>query len=162
MISFEDFQKRTDVITGSEADLIRDKYITKFVDIYSDYYKKYITIKELFKDGQFYVGYLWDCLKCPELKTEKQIIDSVELMGGQVIYVLWDLHSSEKILIKDYWKFPKEAVLRIRCDDLLAGLKYLPEDIYLFDKEFIWSLIFTHEYYDDGSRYCLKAKAACS
>ena len=71
------------------------------------------------------------------------------------IYVFWDIHSSEKIWIKDYWKFDKDAVLRMSMDTLLAGCEFLPEDIYICDSTFQWTFVMTHEEIEN-KRYCLK------
>jgi len=66
---------------------------------------------------------------------------------------LWDIHTCEKILIEDYWKFPKERVIKVDVTSLKEGLEYLPEDIYIFNYDFSWTYILTHE--DDGKgRIC--------
>ena len=69
---------------------------------------------------------------------------------------MWDMHSCEKIWIPDYWKFPKTKIL---CTDAWTeSLKYkLPEDVYVFDDTFSWSVIFTHETNEKEERYCLLA-----
>ncbi len=73
--------------------------------------------------------------------------------------MLWDLHSNERIYVADYWKFPKEAVLLLSATDLAAGLDFLPDDIYVFDRTFDWSIVFTHEYTADQRRYCRLTKS---
>lgn len=37
----------------------------------------------------------------------------------------------------------------------MSNLTYLPEDIYIFDKSFKWTIILTHEEVE-GERYCFK------
>lgn len=57
----------------------------------------------------------------------------------------WDIHSCERILIPDYWKFPKKSCLELNFNDLCSNRKFLPEDIYIFDRSFKWTIVFTHE-----------------
>ena len=68
--------------------------------------------------------------------------------------MFWDIHSCERILIKDYWRFEKDAVLQMSMNLLLENEMYLPEDIYIVDKDFSWTMVKTHEDID-GKRYCL-------
>ena len=84
--------------------------------------------------------------------------------------------SERKIVIPNYWKFPKDTVLRVPSAALVRALGYswhdavdgraiLPEDLYLFDVDMTFSLIPTHEHrYEDspeyqqyGERCCLRA-----
>ena len=154
MITCRKLRQRTDIITGDEADLIREKYISRFVDPESDHYMRYIAELREFSDGLYYTGYLWDCLKSAVQVEEEDVYD-MEL--DRIVYVLWDLHSSDRIHIEDYWKFPRRAILRLRFCDLVEGRECLPEDIYIFDEELTWSLILTHEYDDKGNRFCYRA-----
>lgn len=67
---------------------------------------------------------------------------------------MWDIHSCDKILIPNYWKFPKTQVLY--TDGWKEIFKNdLPEDIYVFDETFCWSVVYTHETDEDDKRYCL-------
>lgn len=69
---------------------------------------------------------------------------------------MWDVHSCDRILIPNYWKYPKSSVLHVDCwDDKI--LYTLPEDIYLFDDSLNWTYILTHETNATGSRYCVFA-----
>lgn len=72
------------------------------------------------------------------------------------VFVFWDIHSCERILIEDYWKFDKDSVIEIDFNVLLEGETYLPEDFYIFDKNMTWTLIKTHEDIN-GHCYCLKS-----
>lgn len=156
MLTLQSLRDQAVVITGEEAGRLRQAYIDRFVNTSSDYYKKYIAIKTQFSDGLLYTGYLWDSLKHPEQVKEDQIFDP-QLMD-KTVYVFWDLHSAERIFVKDYWKFPKDAVLKLKYRDLLAGREFLPEDFYIFDETMNWSIIFTHEYDEnDNSAWYLKA-----
>jgi hypothetical protein len=155
-ISLEEFRSRFAMITGEEAKTYRDRYIQNFVNTSSEYFKQRIATMKNYRDGYFYDGYLWDCLWKVKLINEMRAKES--LSQHQAVNAFWDLHSDEKINIKSYWKFPKEAILKGMASDLLLGLDYLPKDIYIFDDEYTWTLVFTHEYLDDGNRYCLMAE----
>ncbi len=155
MSSLEEFQQKTIVIQGERADILRQAYIDRFVDTESELYKTRIAVRRPFRDGLFYTGYLWECLKHSERIAEDQIND--DRLLDKIVYVFWDLHSSEKIWIKDYWKFPKDAVLQLKYRDVLQGSQYLPEDIYIFDDSMEWSLIFTHETDLDNVRFYFRA-----
>lgn len=155
MTSFEDFQRMVTVLLGREAADIRANYINRFVDSSSEYFHKYIATTRQFRDGLCYHGYLWDSLKQRERVPESSIFDKNLL--NENVYVLWDIHSAEKIFIEDYWKFPKESVLSGRYGDLLSGIEYLPEDLYICDEQMNWSLILTHEYDNAGERVYYRA-----
>ena len=73
------------------------------------------------------------------------------------VFVFWDIHMKERILIENYWNFGKETVLKLYYKELLENMNYLPEDIYIFDESLTWTLILTHEYIDDNTRWCLKS-----
>ena len=156
-ISLEEFRRRITAILGEDADEIRSRYIKSFVNTEADHYRERIAQKRRFADGSYYVGYLWDFLKQAtpifEEEAKKKLAQKERLL-----YVFWDLHSAERILVKDYWKFPKDAVLVLSVSDLIAGMEFLPEDIYIFDDRFDWSIILTHEYTTDQKRWCREAK----
>ncbi len=162
MLSLQNFKQRVTVIIGDGADRIRDRYIDRFVDTGSEYYVAHIETRKRYRNGVYYFGYLWDTLERGRVIPEAEILDRPDL-AGETVYVLWDLHSEQKILIEDYWKFPREAVLELAYRDLMAGLEYLPEDIYIFDRDYTWSQILTHESWEahDGweanPHLCLEA-----
>ncbi len=156
MLSLGEFKERVTVITGAEADRIRDRYIERFVDTASEWYRAHIATRKRYRDGVYYSGYLWETLKNYRVIQEADILGDRDLLDGQ-IYAMWDLHSQEKILIGDYWKFPRGAVLQLAYDDLIAGLDHLPEDLYIFDREYSRSLILTHEHSETNSRICVEA-----
>ena len=140
------------VLDLKKSDELRDEYIKSFIDTSSSYYKEDIEQKTLFSDGFCYIGYLWDCLLKPTIISEYKANHFLEDKG--IVYIMWDIHSSERIFIDDYWKFPKNQIL---CtDEKIESLKSdLPEDIYVFDDTFSWTVVFTHEYNDKDRRYCL-------
>ena len=67
---------------------------------------------------------------------------------------MWDVNSKDYIFIPDYWKYPKEAVLSISVEEFKKIKDTLPEDVYLYDNSFSWSIALTHEYSDEDERYC--------
>ncbi len=152
MFTLEDFRERVTVITGPEADHIRDRYIGRFIDTSSEHYATYIATRTQYRDGLYYSGYLWDSLKCGQVIPEAKILNRPD-PESETVYVMWDLHSDEHIFIEEYWKFPRDAVLELTYRDLMAGLCYLPEDIYIFDRDYTWSLILTHESWEAHARY---------
>ena len=142
-----EFKKRCSVLERSQADALRSCFIEKFVDTKSTHYKETIECPREFKDGLLYTGYLWDCarkfdlISIGEFKSEVQNIDQ--------IFVMWDLHSCERILIENYWIYEKCDVLTLTGKTLIAGMGFLPEDIYVFDVGFRHVFALTHEYKGD-------------
>ena len=131
---------------------IRDKYCSAFCKIECDRYKEAIVKRHEYSDGLCYNGYLWDYLCTPVQVEEHTLISKIQELKD--IYVLWDIHSAERIFIEDYWKFGKDAVLLLDGNTLIEMLHILPEDIYIFDSSYTWTMILTHEYIED-KRYCL-------
>lgn len=143
------------VLGQSKSDILRNEYISAFVNCDSPHYKKFIEQKRMFTDGMCYVGYLWDCLLNMDVISEYRA--KMMLTEKRDVFIMWDIHSCERIFIPDYWKYPKTSVLYAAewSDSLMSDL---PEDLYLFDETFMWSVIFTHETNDKGRRYCLYAE----
>jgi len=151
-MELDEFKKSIEVVENEHAEDIRKRYIKEFVNTKKEYYDKYINKLQEFEDGFCYTGYLWDCI------VESQVVD-FEFIKSQKnnladVFVFWDIHTKERIFIKDYWKFNKNDILKLDFNTLINNLKYLPEDIYIFDQSFRWTLILTHEYFDSG-RWCL-------
>jgi len=156
-LDFDKFTPLVRIVNGVEAKALRDKFIARFIATDKEWYKVHIAQKHNFSDGWYYTGYLWECLKKFELLRIKQVISELEKID-QLVYVLWDLHSAWQERLKNYWKFPKESVLNLQGKELVQGVRYLPEDIYIFDARYDWTLILTHE--DNGKdRICYKAFA---
>ena len=38
------------------------------------------------------------------------------------VLVFWDIHSSDKIWIKDYWKFGKDSMIKLKYSNFLDNL----------------------------------------
>ena len=140
------------ILDAIKSDELRSEYIQSFVDTTKDYYLELIKHKTEFSDGLCYIGYLWDCLKNPKVISEAEA--SLILQGKQNLYIMWDIHSCERILIPNYWKYPKTSVLSTEMWSV-SFKEELPEDIYLFDDTFSWSVIFTHETDEQNNNFCL-------
>lgn len=153
-IALREFRHNVRVLTGQEAHSIRNRYMKRFVDINSEYYKHWIENKQQYPDGRFYSGYLWDALRKVEQIGMSNILSSFR--GDELIYAFWDVHSDTKVFISNYWVFPKDAVLQTDYGTLLMGLAHLPQDIYVTDIMMEESVVFTHEHDDNGKMYVVK------
>lgn len=153
-ITLAEFRLRVTILEDSDQRKLRSRYIAKFINTSHELYHKYIEETKMCVDGKCYTGYLWDFLKDPVLISW----DEIERLGKSLgdVYVFWDIHSCERILIPDYWKFEKNAALKLSFPDLLEGLSFLPEDIYICNEDLEWTLILTHEDID-GVPYYLKS-----
>lgn len=147
------FNNSIRILEQIESQRLRDDFISKFVDVNGEYFKMNILSQKQYVDGICYDGYLWDCLSECTVINENYI--KILSNGFEKVFVMWDIHSCEKIGISDYWRFGKNSILSGRFHTFLEGEKYLPEDIYFFDETMTWCLIKTHEDYY-GERYCLK------
>lgn len=142
------------VILGEEAKVIRNIFISTFVDTESDYYKNRIKHMVQFSDGMRYTGYLWDCLVKSERISYANLIHHLE---ERKIYAFWDIHSADRIWIPNYWKYPIDAVLLICPGELQSVMPTLPEDCYFFDDALSWAFVVTHEECKPGKRLCYRA-----
>lgn len=131
-MDFKTFQSNLKVLDKQTGNTIRSKYINEFVNTEHEQYHQQIQLKHKFRDGYCYAGYLWDYIKNPIIIDKKYF----EVLADKInrVFVFWDIHSCERILIEDYWKFDKDSVIEIDFNVLLEGEAYLPEDIYIFDK----------------------------
>ncbi len=150
-MDLDELKRKSVIHDKKSADEIRKRYIETFVNTEKSSYHDQIEKLQKFTDGYCYVGYLWDFLREPEMVEESLIYSYRDKMKS--IYVFWDIHSSEKIWIKDYWKFDKDAVLWMSMDTLLAGCEFLPEDIYIRDITFQWTFVMTHEEIENREKY---------
>ncbi|MDR3292903.1 MAG: hypothetical protein LBT20_02230 [Clostridiales bacterium] len=144
-----------EIILNSES--IRKNYIEVFVNK-NDYFYESIDRLRQFKDGLCYEGYLWDCLKNYTRVSSLYCHAFLDNLTDD-FYVMRDIHSAEKIFIEDYWKYPKEAVLKLSCKEFKTLQDRLPEDVYLFDLTYSWTVVFTHEYNEKkNKRYCFTGR----
>lgn len=155
-MDFDTFKANLVVIDNTQGSSLRERYIETFVDTNHKWYHDRIGARRKYIDGYCYEGYLWDCLKNKELVSAEYIKELSENVG--TVYVFWDMHSCERIFIEDYWKFAKDAVLELKFDTLIQGREFLPEDIYIFDNSFKWTLVLTHEDIDGAPYYLIMNK----
>ena len=139
------------ILDFTVSDSLRRKYVDTFVDVLSAYYIEHIKHKTIYSDGLCYTGYLWDCLINPHI-IEENSANSL-LKAKENVLIMWDIHSCERIFVPDYWKYPKTSVIYTKHFDDVS--QSLPEDVYVFDDSFTWSVVYTHETNANGSRYCL-------
>lgn len=137
------------ILTFNKSASLRIKFINSFIKTESDYYKKYILEKKMFSDGMCYIGYLWDCLHHSKNISPQESLTFLETKKN--IYIMWDIHSKDRIFIPNYWKYPKHSILKV---DFWSESYFrdLPEDIYLFDETFSWCIVYTHEEIEDNTR----------
>lgn len=103
---FDDFKEQIIVFTAEESNLLRSLYIEKFIDTNKEYYIQNILIRTSYVDGYCYTGYLWDCLFQYNRVTIQNVFE--KLAPYKEVLVFWDIHTCERILIENYWRFPKE------------------------------------------------------
>ena len=147
-----------EIIDNHRSAVLRKKYINSFINTHSAIYIQYISKLTQYKDGLCYQGYLWDCFVDANNISEKECLR--QLTKFTYFWVFWDIHSCENILIPNYWKYPKTAVLRMDYEEYLKLAPTLPEDIYCFDETFKWSIALTHEFVG-SNRFCYFAHPAC-
>lgn len=153
-ITFNEFKQQAIVYPKEDSYLFRNSYISKFVNTNSEHYKKYIESVKEYSDGTCYTGYLWDCLINPVVISIEDVTGKYSFLGN--VLVFWDIHTKDRILIDDYWKFGKDTVIEIAFNTLLDNLNYLPEDIYICNRSLDWTLVLTHED-NNGKRICVKS-----
>lgn len=143
------------IIHSEMASIIRSYYVKAFINVNCEYYQKNISKLREYSDGMFYDGYLWDCYKKPLLKDEQSLMTILESKGS--VFIMWDLHSSEKVLLPHGFEFSGNPILGVNNTELQRLLPLLPEDLYFFDDTYLWTVALTHEYLDDDQRYCMLA-----
>jgi hypothetical protein len=151
--SLETFAASVQQLPPGDADDVRSRFVAERVDTETAEAKQHLRLEPR-PDGLVYRGYLWDFLASSEVASEDEIWRRVESVPH--LLAMWDLHSKDRVWTPDYFKFPKGTVLRADPATLRRGLKYLPEDLYLFDDSCSWAGVLTHEWIDD-KRFCLWA-----
>lgn len=143
------------VLDIKRSNIIREKFISTFIDVKSDHYINYIKNVYQHSDGLCYDGYLWDCFVNASSISENESVDILNKQKN--IYIMWDINSSDNIFVENYWKYPKSGII---YDDIFKQelRKELPEDIYIFDESFSWCVVYTHETDYNDNPYCLFVK----
>lgn len=158
-MNFKEFNSLIKIINGDKAQDMRNEYIKYFINKNSDIYTNNICKKKKYSDGLYYSGYLWESLLSATVINEKILLGQMSLIKNELL-LLWDLHSKEKIEVKDYWRFPREVILLGFARDFISGLEFLPEDIYFFDTQCERSYILTHESTIGDARLCYLATSS--
>lgn len=150
------FRRAVRVLPNRKAASLRDEFVRTFLRTNTEFFKNNIQRKRRCFDGLCYSGYIWDCVGRYSRISLKTLLR--RLLKYEKVYVFWDVHSRDKILIRDCWLFPKHAVLEMTAETLTANFVFLPEDIYIFDSTLSWALIKTHEYDQNGDDIFLAAR----
>jgi len=150
--SIEAFEAAIRVVPSAEAEGLRARFIERRLDSQDAEQASHALRLRRFSDGLAYTGYLWDFLMDKHVVSEETLWQNLQCASD--VYAMWDLHSTERIRIPDYFKFPRATVIQTTPATLRRGLAYLPEDLYIFDESCSWSAALTHEWPDDR-RFCL-------
>jgi hypothetical protein len=149
-MNLESFKELVQVFDEVKSNELRKKYKDTFINQKEEDYERHIGFKE--SEGiQYYDGYLWDFLIIFHAVLEDEIYQNLKNLD-QKVYVMWDLHSKER----SYPNFRRDVEINVNSIDLLHGLEFLPEDIYIFDDSFQWTMILTHEDTREETRACFK------
>lgn len=155
-----DFLKeRSVLLTDKESNIIREKFISIFVDTTTDYFKEYISNNTAeYKQGKFYFGYLWDTLREYKRVKRNEDLNFLDNLRENKVYVMSDLHSKERLGNAEFLLpfFPINLIIVAKLNDVLPSLAALPQDVYIFDDSFSWYLILTHEWDDSGPQIYYK------
>jgi hypothetical protein len=154
-LSFDGFRDSIEVLQRSEADDVRVRFVEAFVDSSDPGFVSTVQSRTRFSDGSWYTGYLWDYMVNREFIGLRKALSVVKTHG--TVLVFWDLHSAERIRIPGYWRFERDAVLRMPGSLLELGLQWLPEDLYIHDHSLGWAIALTHEYVDE-QRWCIRSR----
>ena len=148
----------TEILSEKESTDLRELFTETFADTNSFEFDKGIRQKTCFSFGEFYSACLWDFFKNPIKISTTECMESVRNKLSP-FYVMFDLHSAENIpAIRDS-KYDNSRIIKMTFEDFIKELDSFADDPYIFDETLEETIVFTHEYSDKGSRYCLKAKA---
>ncbi len=140
------------ILEGKLYEVLRENYIKLFIDTDNQYYINYILNKTFYSDGLCYKGYLWDVFKSSKIISYGDALKKI--LSEKELYILWDIHSKENIFAENYWKYPKESIILLEDNEFNVIMNSFPDDIYIFDTNFSWTIALTHEEIR-GDRYCL-------
>ncbi len=142
-----------EILNDNREKQLRQNFILHFINKNTSVFQE-INSPILCSDGYCYLPYLWDTLKNCRVCSEKQLIRGLE--SKRQFYIMWDIHSKDFIYIENYWKYPKECILKVTYDEFISIKNDLPEDIYFFDDSFEWGYALTHETITGQKRYCVE------
>ena len=168
-----------------KADLLRGEFTKKFIDTTHRLYKyiEGVSADEPKNGDDYMESHLWSCLK-KEYKRSTEFYSMMRALGKmeqEKVYAMWDVRP-KKIIdpfgcrenIPQYMQFfrtddvieiaPKELcqmLLRehhIEENARLIGdicIRYLPEDLYVFDESLSWFMALTHEEFTANNEHRL-------
>jgi hypothetical protein len=148
--------KGVQVLRGQEAAQVRARFISEYMDLGSEWYTTRIARLKRYSDGEFYSGYLWEVVPNYTRISEDEAAILAQNLGRS--YAFWDLHSAEKIVVPNYWKFPRDTVLHGEAADIYDARPILPKDLYIVREDSEVCLVLTHEDEPDGVPIILQAR----
>ena len=149
----DEFLGCVQILPTPAADDIRVKFQKYFLDTDSDCFRDRVSELVRFPDGEYQRGYMWECLSS---FTESDWGRCWAILReSATLYVLWDSHSAYHIQRPNYWRFGRSDVLECTPACLRQGLNLLPDDLYLVDRTFSWSVVRTHEPWEEGGSIVL-------
>lgn len=160
-----------EIVPPEQARALREAFIRHFIDTSTEHYQKHIATLIPCSGGDFYDGYLWECLKDNRNWRKECTMEAAAafLRDKPDVFVMWDLFPQERIgsFALSSLGHPKDTVIRmpgrLLGQTVLeewngaraawdAGFQYegawFPEDIYCFGADMSWFVIFTHEGHD--------------
>lgn len=140
--------------TESDSADIKNLYYLYFADFDSSLFRNSILELKPFSDGMHYNGYVWNFLKSASVIREKTCLDILSDKKTSIM-AFTDNHSVENAIDSALWPENRTVVIELSAAMLIENLFNLPEDIYVFDASYSWTIAFTHEYLDKNRRYCL-------
>jgi hypothetical protein len=139
-MTLEEFAEAATVRTPDEAADIRRRF------------------DDAFLDADHSTGHRWERLRQRQRVSLARLWATVA--GVEVVHLMWEPPAEGRHTHPCVGAFPADAVLRCRVEDLEQGVEWLPEDLYVFDECFTWSVIFTRETDVDGSVLLLATSSA--
>ena len=142
-----------DILLALDPDagrILRAPYASAFLNTSKKYFRGRIGDVQ----RSSYSGYLWDCIKDPQIIRPDDF--SRELRERGNVFVMADCHPTERAGTDVAKRLLSGQMFKAVAKDLTTVLNILPEDSYFFDEKMQWTLIATHKYINDV-RWCIRA-----
>lgn len=140
------------IVIEKEALFLRNAFIDAFIDQQSTFYTDRILKTFSEQESVCYRGYLWECMKKPEVVSVTFVRYLLQTKTNPV-YAMCDLHP--QVYFPLNWIYPKEVVFTFEAQDTDQMIAMLPEDCYFFDDTLSWAIALTHEESKPGRRSCI-------
>lgn len=144
------------IATEQNPEVFRECFIEAFVDRKSPFYTERILKPTACPDGVCYYGYLWECLKKPELVSMTFVMHFLGIRT-EPIHAMCDLHP--RPYFPRNWNWSQNTVFTFLPEDAQQMIDMLPEDCYFFDDSFSWAIALTHEEAKPGRRSIVFVKS---